>query len=102
MPRPARDLNPRVYLHGGLQSLRVVWLGAQDLTGPTSTISWEYRFREWTNPRIVNPVIEFIMGWSIPGNERAQVREGPRMGSRRITNPIACLSDDHRKLDLSF
>ncbi|EPS29049.1 hypothetical protein PDE_03996 [Penicillium oxalicum 114-2] len=28
MPRPARDLNPRVYLQSELQSLRVVWLAA--------------------------------------------------------------------------
>lgn len=34
MPRPARDLNPQVCLHSGLQSLRVVWPGAQGLTGP--------------------------------------------------------------------
>lgn len=30
------------------------------LTGPGSTISWEYRFWEQTNPRVVNPVIDSL------------------------------------------
>lgn len=80
MLRPATDLNPQVYLHSGLQSLRVVWPGAQGLTGPTSTISWEYRFREWTNPRIVQPVMEFILGWPIPGRNVLRIERIPGSG----------------------